>query len=353
MTRELRVVVADSSPSEAALAVRALRSDPTIEVAAVAHNSLEAIEQVRHLRPKLVVMALSLPGRDTVEAVERIMAEAPTPILILTRLPPPDPAVARHLIASGALEVMAKPAGPVEWEARTPELLSRVKILAQVHVITHLAGRRRGQADLTGDAMPAGRLGRGIRVVAIAASTGGPRALVDLLSELPADFGAAVLVSQHIAQGFAAGLREWLGEKCALTVQVASDGMRVQPGMVILAADDQHMTVENPDTVCLHPPASDREVCPSGDRLLGSVARAYGPLAVGVILTGMGRDGVQGLRAIRQAGGWTIAQDEGTSVVFGMPQAAIEAGAAVEVLPLPTIARRLVELSASGVKRDA
>lgn len=349
MEPRLRVVVADSSPAEAASAAWALRTDPEFEVVALSRTATEAVEQVRRLRPNLVVMELSLSGQGTFEAVEHIMAEVPTPILILTNLPPRDPSVARRLIASGALEVMAKPASPAEWEARTPELLRRAKILAQVRVITHLAGRHRRRVDLTSRATAAEAGVRSVRVVAIAASTGGPRALMQILNALPSDFGAALLVAQHIAQGFASGLRDWLADKCTLNIQVAADGMPVRAGVVILARDDQHMVLDGPDTVRLYPPASQEDLCPSGDRLLESAARAYGRAAVGVILSGMGRDGAKGLQAIYQAGGWTIAQDERTSVVFGMPQAAIEAGAAAEVLSLSAIAARLVELSLPGV----
>jgi two-component system chemotaxis response regulator CheB len=343
MAKQVRIALADPTPTEAKMVLQVLESDPQIKVVSVAQTAAAIVEEVRRLRPNLVIMDLNLPGQGVFQAVERIMGEVATPILVLTSTKAPDPLVAKRLIASGALEVLPKPSTPQEWVACAPEFMRRVKILAQVQVVTHLAGRRRSRKLAA--AKLAKRPGQPVEVVAIGASTGGPKALMQLLSVLPADFGAGVLVAQHIAQGFLSGLREWLAEHCSLAVHVAEDEMPVKPGQVILAREDRHMLVNRAGVVRLSSPNSTRELCPSADRLLESVASAYGPAAVGVLLSGMGQDGARGLEAIRQAGGWTIAQDEETSVVFGMPQAAIQAGAALEVLPLPAIAQRLIELS--------
>ncbi|HUM72201.1 MAG TPA: CheB methylesterase domain-containing protein, partial [Chloroflexota bacterium] len=181
-----------------------------------------------------------------------------------------------------------------------------------------------------------------VHLLALAASTGGPGALTAVLGRLPADFPAPILVVQHVAGGFAADLAAWLNRQTALSVRLAQAGEVLCPGLVLVAPDDRHLVVKAGGTVMLLPPVLDDRYCPSADRLFATTAQVYGDTAVGVILTGMGDDGVQGLAALRQTGAHTLAQDEATSLIFGMPAAAIQKNAVETVQPVDKIAERIL-----------
>jgi two-component system chemotaxis response regulator CheB len=243
----------------------------------------------------------------------------------------------------GALDVLVKPPGPESpgFAASAANLVSMVKMMARVKVVRHW---RIMTPAATMPARPSPALGARVRVVAVATSTGGPAALQRLLSGLPADFAAPVLVVQHITPGFTAGLAAWLGSVCPLRVKVAEEGEIPAPSIVYLAPDAQHLGVAENGRLRLSSAPPVGGFRPSGTFLFAAVARAFGPSAVAVILTGMGDDGVQGLGAIRRAGGKVIAQDEKTSVVFGMPAAAIAEGLADVVLPIDAIAAHLASL---------
>jgi two-component system chemotaxis response regulator CheB len=239
------------------------------------------------------------------------------------------------------LTVLPKPPGPdgVEFDEACRQLVRTIKAMAAVKVVRRWPERHPARRA-------AARTGQRVRprIVAMAASTGGPAALARILSDLPADFDLPILVVQHIASGFVDGLAAWLNATGALPVRVARDGDGLRPGCVLVAPDHSHLTVADTRTVAVaHTPAVGG-FRPSGSVLFESVAVAFGSAAVGVILTGMGEDGVSGLHAIRRAGGRIIAQDEETSVVFGMPGAAVAAGLPDTLLPLDAIAPCLQEL---------
>lgn len=347
----IRVLVADDSPTARALLVQILSSDPEIRVVGEARNGVEAVEMTRRIKPDLVTMDVHMPQMDGLEATREIMATAPTPIVIVT-----GSTQAREVESSmatlrlGALDVLVKPPSPDApgFEAAARDLVAMVKAMAQVKVVRHW----RPSSPAVPKAPPSrptapGRVRAGSepshrQVVAVATSTGGPGALHKLLLGLPPDFGFPIVAVQHITPGFTAGLAAWLGSVCPVRVKVAQEGEVLRPGTAYLAPDDCHLGVSIRGAVALSDAPPVGGFRPSGTFLFESVARAYGGTAVAVILTGMGDDGVEGLRAVRRAGGLIVAQDEATSVIFGMPGAAIAAGLADAVLPIGAIAPYLV-----------
>ena len=344
----IRVLVAEDSATARALLVSLLEADPEIEVVGQARDGVEAVELAVRLRPDLVTMDLRMPRMDGLEATSEIMIQAPTPIVIVTAVDRfGEVEGSLEMLARGALDVLRKPSGPGSPGSgrESARLVATVKAMARVKVVRRWRPRppmvgppSEAAASRTGDAPRA-------RAVAIAASTGGPAALRKLFSGLAADFAAPILVVQHITPGFAAGLAGWLDEVSPLRVKVAEAGEPMAAGTAYLAPDGHHLGVDRHRALTLSADGPVDGFCPSATPMFESVAAAFGASAVGVILTGMGDDGVKGLRALRRAGGRVIAQDEATSVVHGMPGAAVEAGLADAVLPLDAIAGRLAALA--------
>ncbi|MFD2112755.1 chemotaxis-specific protein-glutamate methyltransferase CheB [Thiorhodococcus fuscus] len=351
----ISVLVVDDSGSVRALIRAMLEDEPGLRICGEAENGREAVEKVLSLKPSIVTMDLQMPEMDGMTAIEEIMAVRATPILVLSDLA--DARNAMLAVERGALEATSKPT--IDDGCA---LAARLKMLAGVPVIRHI---RRGQAVapthispqmsvapiLAGAVMrapsasEAGRCEEAStdqgRVFAIASSTGGPQALASLLPALPADFPSPVLIAQHISEGFAEAMASWLNDLCPLTVAVAREGEPLRPGCIYLADPSAHMTIGTDQRIQLTPCAESDIYHPNCDRLLASVAEVYGRRAVGVILTGMGRDGARGMLDIRRAGGITIGQDEGSSVIFGMNREAILSGAVQSVLPLDAIAKEL------------
>jgi two-component system, chemotaxis family, protein-glutamate methylesterase/glutaminase len=338
-----RVLIVDDSPTARALLAEIFRSDPGVEVVGEARDGAEGVEMARRLRPDVVTMDVRMPGLDGFAATKEIMITAPTPIVIVTAsLEGREVEMAFHALRAGALTILRKPPGPGSpaFDESARHLLATVKAMAGVKVVRH-----HRPAPAPAPPPPP----RGVaRVVAVATSTGGPAALNSLLSDLPADFPAPLLVVQHITPGFLPGLARWLDESSDLAVKIAEHGEPLKPHTAYLAPDDRHLGVSAAGAVELSAAPPVGGFRPSGTFLFESVARAFGTGAVAVILTGMGQDGVAGLRAVRAAGGRVLAQDEKTSVIFGMPGAAVAAGLADVVLPLDALAPRLVELAGAG-----
>jgi two-component system chemotaxis response regulator CheB len=339
-----RVLVAEDSATARELLVAILRSDPELQVVGEASDGAEAVALAQRLRPDVVTMDIRMPRMDGFAATKEIMITIPTPIVIVTgSTKAREVEVAMHALRAGALAVLHKPRGPEApaFEEAARQLVATVKAMAQVKVVRHwrpAPTRPGGTPPRAASATQRGRL------VAIATSTGGPGALQGLLSGLPVDFSAPILVVQHITAGFTPGLASWLNSVCGLQVKVAEHGEALAPHTVYLAPDDRHLGVSPTATLLLSSAPPIGGFRPSGTFLFESAARAFGAAAIALILTGMGEDGVEGLRAVRQAGGRILAQDEESSVVFGMPGAAIAAGLADLVLPPEALASRLVEL---------
>jgi two-component system chemotaxis response regulator CheB len=353
--------VVDDSATSRLLLVEILRADEAIEVVGQAADGLEALEMVKRLSPDIVTMDVQMPRLDGFAATKRIMVEAPTPILIITSIDAHALSISLEAIRAGALAVQAKPGDPsapgFEEEAR--ELVRQVKAMSEVKVVRHhrQPARTPAGAALDGGADAVPRSSAAFlhdipaEVVAIAASTGGPAALHRILTPLSADFPVPILVVQHISRGFGPGLADWLDKASPLRVKLADDGETLRPATVYVARDDRHLCVSASRRIHLSAAPFVGGFRPSATVLFESVAAAFGRGALAVILTGMGRDGVDGLRAIRRAGGRTIAESKATAVVYGMPGAAVHDGLADLVLPLHEVCAALAGLlvpSAAG-----
>ncbi len=329
--------------------VEVLSADPDIEVVGECGDGRAGVEMCARLRPNVVTLDMMMPVMTGLEATERIMAFTPTPILIVSASTNRGELFKSFdALAAGAVDVLDKPGGDLEvgegWDQR---LVARVKLVARIAVITH----PRARLPDYGRTLPAGRSERHMpgsaKVVAIGASTGGPSAVLTILSSLPADFPLPILLVVHMGKPFGVALAEWLDQQCKLEVAVARDGETLPGrghGRVIVAHADRHLVLANGRIALSDGP--ERHFCrPSVDTLFESIAADCGRDAIAVLLTGMGRDGAEGMLALKKAGGSTIAQDEATSVVFGMPREAIRLGAAQRILPIDEIALEIQELA--------
>jgi two-component system chemotaxis response regulator CheB len=334
----VRVLIADDSATMCNVLSSLLGKDPGIEVVGCARDGEQAVAMAETLRPHVITMDVQMPRMSGLEAIERIMANAPSRILAVCSVEDREVELSFRAISAGALELIAKPqAGPGhDLAAWGRKLVESVRLMAEVPVV-----RRRTQ--LAPDRPISVRRGS-IEVIAIAASTGGPQALVTILSAMPANLPVPILVAQHMAPGFMGGFVRWLEQVTALRVVLSRSGDTCRAGHVYLPPDG-HDHALGPHGLLVVSPSSDLH-CPSCDRLLGSVARAYGSRAAGVVLTGMGDDGARGLLSIQEGSGVTMAQDEPSCVVYGMPRAAVELGATTVQLPPPAIANELLQMVA-------
>ncbi len=344
---KIRVLVADDSLVARELIAKVLGRDPQIEVVGKAKNGKETVELVSLLKPDLITMDLRMPVMDGFGAIEQIMAWNPTPILVVTATSfQRKREIVFDALSMGALDIVEKPSLGEDLSGVGDLLIQKVKMLAQIPVVTHLRGKRKKPLRLEESVEGA------FKLVAIGASTGGPRALRQILSLLPADLPAGIVIVQHITKGFVPGLVEWLNKGCKIRVKEAIEGEKVAPGLALISPEGQHLEVMGKRRIRLSedPPVEGHR--PSADLLLSSVAQVYGPDAIGVLLTGMGSDGARGMKLIKDLGGQTIAQDEGSCVVFGMPKAAIEMGGVDKVVPLDSIAREIIRmLWDQGIRR--
>lgn len=355
------VVVVDDSAVQRRFLRAAVEAENDFTVVGEARNGKEAVALVERLRPSAVLMDLDLPVMSGIEAIERIMSSVPTPILVYSAfVAGANSENALEALAAGAVDVLAKP-GPDDTgtlDEYAAVLRRKLRVAARVRVITHPRGRLRSQG--MGGTTPA--LGGGVRrplavapppepdgargtvrLVAIGASTGGPQALLTLLGALPPDLDQAVLVVQHMAEGFIPGLASWLDGLVPMPVRVGESGRRLAPGTITIAPSGGNLLVQDQRLrVLCTPPGPGQFHVPGIDASLESIAEALGPDALGILLTGMGRDGAAGLLAMRERGALTIGQDEATCAVYGMPAAAHALGAVERQLPLPEIGGALL-----------
>jgi two-component system chemotaxis response regulator CheB len=341
---QVRVLLVDDSATARALLRELCADEPRITVVGEAVNGREAVEKVASLRPSIVVMDISMPLMDGIEATRRIMCQTPTPILVVTSHYDRDVALSLGAVQAGALSVAAKPVGPgsASFRRDAQRLLRLVTALAEVMPVRRYPSVPR-PADVPAASSGNGRMetSEPVSAVAVAASTGGPAAVYRLLELLPPQLGVPVLVVQHMTDGFTPGLTTWLAGATPLRVKLAEHGEALGGGTVYVAPDRSHLRVSPKDRVDLSCHAPVAGFRPSASVLFSSLAESYGARTGGVVLTGMGSDGLEGARALRNAGAWVLAQDAQSSAVFGMPRAVAEAGLATSVGTVEQIAYRL------------
>ena len=337
------LIVDDSSFMRKSL-THILTSEHSIDVVGTAANGEEAIRKVRELKPDVVLLDIEMPVMDGLTALAHIMAECPTPVLMLSALNKRDVAVAIKSCEYGAVDFIPKPSGFISYdiEKLSQEIVTKVKAASGVNahkMSLHLpeeSYRKQPQKPLTRK-----------KLVVIGASTGGPRAVAQVLSGLPRDIPAAVIVAQHMSPEFVPSFVDRLQWGCSVKIATAKRGEAIIPGRVLIAPGSyQTMITANgrAQKIRLSRRTSPQDIFPSIDSTMESAARAYGDGTLGVLLTGLGSDGARGLKAIKEAGGSTIAEAESSCIVFGMPKAAIEMGCVDEVVPLPQIAQTILRI---------
>lgn len=336
--QNIRVLLVDDSVLVRDMLRAMLESEPDITVVGEASDGREALAKVASLKPDLVTMDIEMPVMGGLEAIENIIAAHPVPILVITALT--GVRTAFSAISKGALDVIEKP--DISFDT-VQTLIHKIRYLSRVDVSAHLKimGNRDKPALRSEASFPKGSPRRGI--VAIAASTGGPQAIHTILSQLPADFPVPIVITQHIAEGFTQGMADWFNSGTVLTVVMAANGVHMLPGHVYVNPAENSMRVSELGIITLGERDANQVYRPSCNTLLASVAASFGKGTIGLIMSGMGEDGVTGMQAIKSAGGETLAQDAGSSVVYGMNRIAVERGCIDKVLALVKIPAELIQ----------
>lgn len=343
--RIYRVVIVDDSAISREIIGNVIKGEPDMEIAGEASNGADAVNLVIHSKPDLVLMDLHMPVMDGLEAAKQIMILCPVPIVMISAFPYKDgKSILFDALDQGAVDVLEKPTVPsLEIPGVKERLVKQLKMLADIDVaksVTEPSPAIQVEADTK----------EYRKIVGIASSTGGPQAIKSILKRLPAHSGMVVIIAQHMTEGFTEGLVEWLDENLNYKVKLAQDQEFIEAGTVYVAPDQKHVEVDASRRLVLIDPAPSHDLyVPSGDRLLSSIARVFGKESIGIVLSGMGSDGAEGLMAMKEAKAMTIAQDEASCVVFGMPKAAIEKGAVCSVLSLDQIGQTLLDNLEVGV----
>jgi two-component system, chemotaxis family, protein-glutamate methylesterase/glutaminase len=337
---KVRVMIIEDSISVREMLTSIIQNDPRLEVVAAVSTAEEGIQALPSKRPDVISLDIRLPGMNGFEATQEIMSHHPTPIVVIAENVKGDELnISMNALRAGALAVVEKPVGVTnqEYTNNAEKICSQLVAMSTIKVV-----RQRFNGSKARD--PDAKLRRTpFKILAVVASTGGPSALVQLFQSLPANFPLPILLVQHITAAFLQSFAEWLGKNCPFSVSVAFSGEVPRPGRIYVAPPDHHLEL-NGDHLVISRSAMVSAQRPSGTVLLNSVAECYGNSAIGVILTGMGDDGAEGLLAMRNAGAYTIVEDESTAVINGMPAAAAKLGAVVETLPIHEVGFRIVSL---------
>lgn len=334
--RRIRVLVVDDSTFVRKAVARMLGEAADVEVVGTAADGEEGLEKARELQPDVVTLDIKMPKLGGLETLERLMAERPVAVLLLSSLTQEGAEVTLRGLELGAMDFVDKSSvEPMSMLSLGEELVAKVRALGSARVRPRRQVRSRKPAPEAG----------GTELVVVAASTGGPTALQTLISGLPAGLKPAILVVQHIPRGFTRSLAERLDARSAVPVREAADGDPVEPGRVLIAPAGIHTRLRRRGArvrVVLDEEPRDALHRPSADVLMASAATAFGPRALGIVLTGMGADGTEGLKAIQAAGGHTLAESEDTCVIYGMPKAAVAAGVVTKIVPIDRMAEEIL-----------
>ncbi|MGQ3685975.1 MAG: chemotaxis-specific protein-glutamate methyltransferase CheB [Candidatus Loosdrechtia sp.] len=350
----IKVLVVEDSPAMCEFMVHILGSDSGIQVIGAVSNGEEAVEVIHRIKPDVITMDINMPKMNGFEATRRIMETFPVPIVIVSATWDTKEISTTFLaLEAGAVAVLEKPRGigHPEYESMAKNLIQTVKLMSEVKVVRRWAGgvhRKKAvtRGPVSGKITEEGRriVEEEIRLVAMGASTGGPLVLKSILSGLPKDFSIPVVIVQHMAAGFIQGFADWLGRKSVLPVGIAIDGSYLLPGRIYIAPDSFQMRIEKDGKVALTKDAPENGLRPSVSYLFRSVAESFGKHAVGILLTGMGKDGAEELKLMKEKGAITIAQDKESSVIHGMPGEAIKLNAATYVSTPEKIIEILINL---------
>ncbi len=343
----LKVLIVDDSKVAQELMEHILTSDKDIRIVGIASSGREAIKLTREKRPDIITMDFHLPDMDGSEATRKIMENTPTPIVIVSgSMGNTDVTHSFEIIEAGALAVVLRPPGMnhPNFEHLQRKLIQTVKLMSEVKVVRHYNRKQEVPAKPTSFNPPANGMKRDLQLVAVGASTGGPAALQKILAGLPKEFPLPILIVQHISAGFVKGFVDWLSTSSQIPVKVASDGEHVEAGITYVAPDGFHMEITQGPIIILNTLPPENGLRPSVDHLFRSVAKIMGKSAIGILLTGMGKDGAVELKAMKDNGAITVIQDEASSIIFGMPGEALKIGAADHVMSIDSIPEFLIEL---------
>jgi len=354
----IRVLVVEDSPVACELLIHILNSDAGIQVIGTAANGREAVEFVQHDKPDLITMDIHMPEMDGFEASRLIMETHPVPIVVVTSsCNIKELETSFCAIEVGALTVLQKPQGigHPDHEKTARNLIATVKLMAEIKVVRRWFRTVASPLQHERRSMQEGGMAFHlalVKAVAIGASTGGPPVIEKILAELPKDFPAPVLIVQHMAEGFTHGFAEWLGQTSKLPVHVPSHGSMTCPSHVYVAPNGVQMGMDAAGRILCTGDEPENGLRPSASYLFRSIAKVFGKNAIGVLLTGMGKDGAVELKLMKEKGAVTIAQNMESSAVYGMPGEAVKIGAAKYVLPADKIAAVLTSIAMSKIKRE-
>ena len=354
--RRINVLLVDDSKVAQLLLTHILESDPQIRVIGAVGDGEAALEFVSARTPDVILMDIQMPAMEGFEVTRRIMQTQPVPIVVCTATTnTQDVATTFRVLEAGAVACVGKPVGRehADFDVMAENIRQTVKLMSEVKVVRRWA-RGRAAAVPAPTARPARLTGvpDGVTVVGIGASTGGPQVLQQILTGLPKTFPVPILIVQHIAQGFLPGLAEWLNQTTALQIHIGAHGVSPLPGHVYLAPDEYHMGLSASGRILLTKEEPQNHLRPAVSHLFRSLADVCGPAAVGVLLTGMGKDGAAELKRMKDHGAVTVAQDRESSVVHGMPGEAIRLGGATHVWPADRIADGLLTIVTGAKARE-
>jgi two-component system, chemotaxis family, protein-glutamate methylesterase/glutaminase len=347
----IKVLIVDDSKVVQEFLAHLLSSDPDIKVVSFANSGIEAIKKAKGKKPDVITMDIHMPGMDGYEATRNIMETVPTPIVIVSgSTKSKEIANTFRLLEAGALAVVIRPPGfeDPQFAASRKELIQTVKLMSEVKVVRLFPRSRKEQKKPLLLVQTFENDLKRIQVIAIGASTGGPMALQIILSRLPGDLRVPVLIVQHIAKGFVKGFVEWLSATSGIKLKIAEEGEQISAGIGYIAPDNFHMGVSRGSKIILSDQTPENGLKPSVSYLFRSVAETFGPNALGALLTGMGKDGADELKTMKDKGAYTVVQSKESCVIFGMPAEALSIGAADQALSPEKIAEILAK---SGSKK--